>query len=196
MVGEVRLSENVQSVKGATEIVVHPEAAHRVVDRRIDAHGHPVGILSGDLLVHLEEVPVALADDVLSEPPDGCGEVEVDASFPRSDAEALVADLLGRARRDVSRCEVPVGGVAALEVIVPLILGNVARRSGVRRLPRHPDATVVAERLAHQGELRLMCAAGRDARRVDLREARVGERGTTAMRPPDCGRVRASGVGG
>jgi hypothetical protein len=80
-------------------------------------------------LVHVEEVAVARGDGVLAEPPDGVGEVEVDALAGRADAEAGVAELLGRARGDVARAEVAERGVFALEVVVPLLLGDVARRS-------------------------------------------------------------------
>ena len=59
--------------------------------------------------------------------------------------------------------------------------------SGGRLSPfclRHPDAAVVAQALAHQRELRLMLAAHRNAGRVDLREARVGEERAALVRAP------------
>ena len=84
-------------------------------------------------------------------------------------------DLLGVARRDVARHEVAEARILALEVVVALVLGNLLRRPLVALLLRHPDAAVVAQALAHQRELRLVVAADRNAGRVDLREARVGE---------------------
>jgi len=39
----------------------------------------------------------------------------------------------------------------------------------------HPDATVVAEGLRHEGQLTLVVAGNRDAGRVDLRVAGIGE---------------------
>src|SRR5690606_17091046 len=144
-----------------------------------------------DALVHLEEVAVALADGLLAEPFDGVGEVEVDAEAARSDAAPVVARLLGRARGDVARREVPEARVFALEVIVALGLGDLVGGALVARGLRHPAAAVVAERLAHERELRLVIAAHRDARRVDLREAGVRERRALAVRAPDGRRVRA-----
>ena len=61
---------------------------------------------------------------------------------------------------------------------------------------RHPDPAVVAQRLAHQGELGLVLAADRDAGRVDLGEAGVGEVGALAVGPPGGGHVAAHRVGG
>jgi len=94
--------------------------------------------------------------------------------------------------------QVAVGRVLSFQVIVAGILGNV----GLGSLPailllRHPDASVVAERLGHEGQLRLVVAADRDAGRVDLGVARVREE-----RAPACRRARSAvtlqprGVGG
>ena len=58
------------------QVVVHPQAAHGVVDGGIDAHRHLVGIFAGDALVHVEQVAVALLDDVLAEALDGVAEIE------------------------------------------------------------------------------------------------------------------------
>ena len=43
VVGEVRLAEHVQAGHRAHQVVVHPQPAHRVVDRRVDAHRHLYG---------------------------------------------------------------------------------------------------------------------------------------------------------
>ena len=61
---------------------------------------------------------------------------------------------------------------------------------------RHPDPAVVAQRLAHQGQLGLVLTGHRDAGRVDLGVAGVGEVGALAVRPPGGGDVAAHGVGG
>ena len=60
----------------------------------------------------------------------------------------------------------------------------------------HPDAAVVAQRLAHQGELGLVRAGDRDAGRVDLGVAGVGHVGALAVRAPGRGDVGAHRVGG
>src|SRR5215813_538673 len=64
--------------------------------------------------------------------------------------------------------------LAALEVVVAVVLGDLVRGAAVLVLLRHPDPAVVAERLAHQRELRLEVVARGDARGVNLRVAGVG----------------------
>ena len=63
------------------------------------------------------------------------------------------------------------------------------------RLLRHPHAAVVAQALAHQRELRLVRAGDRDAGRVNLRVAGVGEEGAALVRAPGRRDVRVHGVG-
>ena len=62
VIGEVRLAEHVQAGHVAHQVVVDPEPAHRVVDGGVDAHRDLVGVLVGDLLVHVEQVAVLLLD--------------------------------------------------------------------------------------------------------------------------------------
>ena len=134
VVGEVGLAEDEQARDVAHQVVVHPEPAHRVVRRRIDAHRHLVGVLAGDLLVHLEEVAVALLDRLLAEPLDGVGEVEVDAVLLRPDAAPLVDHRLGVAGGHVARHQVAEARVLALQEVVAVafrdLLGRAACRSG------------------------------------------------------------------
>ena len=59
----------------------------------------------------------------------------------------------------------------------------------------HPDAAVVAERLAHQGQLRLVLSRDRDARRMDLGETRIREERSPPVRAPDRRHVAAERVG-
>jgi hypothetical protein len=89
---------------------------------------------------------------------DRVGEVEVDAEPAGADAAALVADVLGGARGDVARDQVAEARVLALEVVVALVLGDLVPGGACRRALRHPDPAVVAQRLAHQRELRLVVA--------------------------------------
>ena len=67
VVGEVRFAEHVQPGDVAHQVVIHPQAAHRVVDGGVDAHRRLVRIFVGDLLIHLEEVAVLFLDDVDAE---------------------------------------------------------------------------------------------------------------------------------
>src|SRR5205814_4054203 len=111
-------------------------------------------------------------------------EIEIDGEPAVADAAAVVGHLLRVARRDVARDEVAERRVLPLEIVVALLLGNLLRRTRVAFLLRHPDASVVAQALAHEGELRLVLAAHRDARRVNLREARVREERAALVRTP------------
>src|SRR4028118_353093 len=94
VVGEVRLTDHEQAGDGRLQVVVDPQTAHRVVDRRVDPHGDLVGVLTRDLGVHVEEVAVLGLDGRPAQPLDGLGEVEVDAQAAGADAAALVADVL------------------------------------------------------------------------------------------------------
>src|SRR6185437_7480919 len=95
---------------------------------------------------------------------------------------------------DVTGDEVAEGRVDALQVVVALVLGDLVRRTVVALRLRHPDAAVVAQRLAHQRQLGLVVAGARDAGGVDLGEAGVGEVRAAPVRPPDGGRVGVHGI--
>src|SRR6185436_4502817 len=96
-----------------------------------------VRVLAGDALVHLEEVAVLCLDGRPAQPADRVREVQVDAEPAGADAAALVADVLRRARGDVTGDQVAERGVDPLEVVVPLVLTDVARRPGVPAGSRH-----------------------------------------------------------
>ena len=131
-----------------------------------------------------------------AEPLDRVGEVEVDPEAAGADPAALVADVLRGPGRDVAGHQVAERRVDPLQVVVALGLRDLPWVALVLPALRHPDPAVVAQRLAHQGELGLVVPADRDARRVDLGEARVGEVGALAVRPPGGGDVAAHRVGG
>ncbi len=196
VVGEVGLADREQPRDRGLEVVVDPQSAHRVVHRGVDPHGHLVRVLVGDPLVHVEEVAVLGLDHSPAHAPDGVGEVQVDALAAGAHSPALVAHVLRGAGGDVTGDEVAEGGVDPLQVVVALVLGDLVRRTGVALGLRHPDAAVVAQRLAHQGQLGLVVAGARDAGGVDLGEAGVGEVRAPPVRPPDRGRVGVHRVGG
>ena len=109
------------------QVVIDPEAAHRVVHGRVDSHRHLVGILAGDPLVDLEEIAVLLPDRVEPLPLDGVEQVEIDAVSARPHAAALVADLLGGTRGHVARHQVAEARVPALQEVIALVFGDVVR---------------------------------------------------------------------
>src|SRR5437016_11752929 len=128
VVGKVRLAEDEQAGYVAHQIVVHPQAAYRVMHRRIDAHRRLIRILAGDLFIHVEEVAVALADFVFAETFDGVGEIKINTETAWPNASPLIANLLRRARRDAAWGEVAVAGILAFEEIIAVCLGNLVRR--------------------------------------------------------------------
>ena len=195
VIREVRLAENVQAGDVAHQVVVDPQPAHDVVHGRVDAHRRLVRVLAGDALVHLEQVAVALLDGLAAEALERVGEVEVDRAAGRPDAAPLVADHLGVARRHVARHQVAEARVAPLEEVVALGLRDVLRCPMVALLLRHPDAAVVAQAFAHQGQLRLVLAALGNAGRVDLYVAGVGHVGAALGAAPGSGDVAVPGVG-
>ena len=100
-----------------------------VMRRRIDAHRHLVGVFVGDLLVHLEQIAVTLADGVLAQALDGIGKVQIDAPPARADAATVVALFLGRAGGDVTRGQIAEARILALQIIIALILGDLVGRT-------------------------------------------------------------------
>ena len=114
----------------------------------------------------------------------------------RPHAQPPVHHRLGVARRHVAGHEVAERRVLLLQEVVAVSLPDGRRGPGLVHVAGHPDAPVVAQRLRHEGQLRLELVAGRDARGVDLRVARVGERRPPPVRPPRRGDVAVHGVGG
>ena len=95
MVAEVRLTDAVEARDVGHQVVVDPEPTHGVVGGRVDPHRDVVRVLVGYAVVHLEEVGVAVLDDVAPLPCDGVGEVEEHTVLQRADATARVDHALG-----------------------------------------------------------------------------------------------------
>ena len=92
---------------------------------------------------------------------DGVREVEVDAPADtvdlRTDTASVVTLVLRCPGRDVAGHEIAERRVNALEVVVAILFGDVAGiLVAVRGVLGHPDASVVAQRLAHQRQLGLV----------------------------------------
>src|SRR3954462_13645714 len=175
VIGKVCLPDDMEPWDGAHQVVIDPEPAHGIVDRRENPHRHPIGIVIGDPLVHLEQIAVAVADGLLPEPADDVGKMQIDAESTLPHPAAFVADFLGGAGRDVTRSEVAEAGVLPLQEIVPLTLWNLTRSSFLPTPLRHPDPAVVPERLAYSRQLRLVFADHRYKGGVNLGIARIGK---------------------
>ena len=90
--------------------------------RRVDAHRDLIRILAGDLLVHVEQVAIPLADNIFTEPLDGIRKVKIDAPPARADAAAGITGFLGRTGGDVPGREVAVAGILAFEIVIAVRL--------------------------------------------------------------------------
>ena len=94
MVREVTFADSEQALNRCLQFVVNPDAAHGVVAGGEDHHGGLVRVVVGNHLVHVEEVAVAVAHDVLAEALDGVLEVDVDA--------VVVVDSIGNPKKIAS----------------------------------------------------------------------------------------------
>src|SRR5205814_4131858 len=91
MIGKVRFAEDKEPRHVAHQVVIHPKAAHGVMNRRIDAHRDTISIFAGNFLIHIEEILVALAYNRFAEPLNSVGEIEINAEAAWADAVALIA---------------------------------------------------------------------------------------------------------
>ena len=213
VVTEVALTNGEETLHRSLQLIIYPDATHSVVDSGINHHGvvvfHAVdlvgqltGVDVGDFLIHVEEVAIALAHHVDAQAVDGLAEVEEHGLAGIVHAIALVAALLGGAAGHVARHEVAKGGIATLEVVVALLLGDVAalylavlQTLSVVDALRHPDAAVVAQRLAHEGELRLLVAVAWYAGGVYLHIGGVSKVGALAVASHGGAHVASHSVG-
>ena len=90
VVGEVCFADGVKSGHRCHQVVIHPEAAHRVVNGRIDSHGSFIWVLTRYALVHVEKIAVALIDDLLAQAFDRLRKIQINAQAG-SYTEAFVA---------------------------------------------------------------------------------------------------------
>src|SRR6185369_2713136 len=164
---------------------------------RIHAHRALVAVLVGDFLIHLEQVAVTFTDGIFTKPLDRVGKIQVYTTPTATDAATVIALLLGGTGSDITWCQVSVGGILALQIIITVIFSDLIRMfAAIFLLLWNPYATVVPERLGHQGQLGLVVACLRDAGRVNLGVAGVGKESAFFVGFP-VGRNRAPhGVGG
>ncbi len=196
MVGEVRLPQHKQARKVAHQVIVDPQTTHRVVHGGKNPHGRLVGILPGDLVVHVKKVRIPLLHRLLPEPTDRLGEIQIHPEARLAHPPALVTHPLRRPGGDIPRRQVAVARIEPLQEIVTLPFRNLRRGAPVPLLLGYPDATVIAERFGHQRELGLVIPRDRDAGRVDLGETGVGKERPPPVGPPDRRGVRPAGIGG
>ena len=144
MVREVGLTDRVQARHRGHQVVVHPKATHRVVDGRIDPHRLLVWVLTGNPVVHIEQVPVLLGDGIHAVTGDGYLEVKEHTVLQWAYAPALVTHRFGITRRHVTWHQVSKGRVFAFQVVVAFSLGDLGGHACVVVCVGYPDATIVA----------------------------------------------------
>src|SRR5262249_13846993 len=185
VIREVCFADRVQAGNRRHQVVIHPEAPHRVVDGWVDSHWNFVWILAGDAFIHVEEIAISLADALLAETLDGVGEIKVDAQAAFADSAAIIAHSLRVARRYVTRNKIAEAGILSLEIVIPLVFRYLVRRSRITFLFRNPNPAVIPKRFAHQCELRLIFATDGNTGGVNLSETRIREGGAALVSAPD-----------
>ena len=203
MVGEVGFADGVEARNRGLQVIVDPDTTHGIVDGRIDHHRLLPRGAGGDLLIHVEEVAVALSNALVTQALDSIREIEEHGLTRLVHTETGVATLLGGAGSDVTRHEVTEGRIAALQVVIAVRLRDLggldfmlAELLHILFLLRHPDTAVVTQRLGHQGQLALLVAVDRNTSRVDLREAGISEISTLTIALHGSGTVAVHGVRG
>src|SRR5260370_8760487 len=127
-------------------IEVDPQAAHRVVHGREDAHRIEVRVFADEPLVDLEHAGELLAKQLARQ----MRHVEIDlvlvlAALGVVDASLFVeAPLEELAARNVARDEIAVRRILLFEEVVARVLGNVSPRPMLLRIARHPHAPSLA----------------------------------------------------
>ena len=94
VVREVSLTDSEETGDRGLQLVVNPDTTHGVVDSGEDHHRSLVGVLVGDLLIHIEEVTIASTYYILTEALDSVLEVEEYGQASVVNTEACIATLL------------------------------------------------------------------------------------------------------
>ena len=113
-----------------------------------------------------------------------------------ANAPAFVTNFLCRARRNISGRKIAVARIFSLEIIIAIRFRDFARRlPGVFFAPWDPDTSIVAQRLGHERQLRLMFATDRDAGGMNLGEGGIGKERAPFVSAVGGGHIAAAGVG-
>src|SRR5258708_1203249 len=117
MIAEIGFTQNEKARNIAHELIIDPQAAHGVMDRRVNAHRRFIGIFPRDLFIHLKEVAIAAFNSLKTKALDGVGKIQIHAKAMIANAATLITYLFGRARADIARGEVAIAWIFALEII-------------------------------------------------------------------------------
>src|SRR5213593_1420448 len=162
---------------------------------RIDSHRHLVGIFTGNLSVHVEQIAVTLTDPLPAKAFDGVAKIQVNAEASWTDSATLVAYDFDISRSHVARNEISEAWIFPFQEIIAFLFRNLIGRTSIAFFPGNPNATVVTQRLAHQRQLRLIIAAHRHAGGMGLRETWISKSRAALVSAPDGRTIRTLGVG-
>src|SRR5439155_19391407 len=118
VIRKIRLAEHKEARHVAHQVVIHPEAAHGVMNSGIDAHRDTISILAGNFLIHVEEILIPLAHNRFAEPLNGGGEVEINTKAAWANAAPLIADFSRGARRKIARTQIAEARIFSFEEII------------------------------------------------------------------------------
>ena len=131
----------------------------------------------------------------------GIGKIEVDRKACCSYAKAGITAFLGSPRGHIARHEIPEGRIATFEVIVATIFVQFGRFHlafayflSIFGKFGNPDASVVAQTFAHQGQFRLVIAVHRNAGRMDLCETGIAKESALFVCFPDGTAIGSHGI--
>ena len=117
------------------------------MDRWVYAHWGLVGVLTGDVLIHVEQVPVLGSHCCFAVAFNSGFKVEVYAVLQSSNTFALVDNCFRVSRGNISRNEIAESWVLALKVVVTFAVRNLAWGAGVIKCIRYPDTAIISEGL-------------------------------------------------
>ncbi len=127
VVGEIRFADHEQSGDSRHQLIIHPQPAHRVMDRRINAHRNFVRILICDAFIHFEQVAVALANFVNAQPLDRIREIEINAEPVFAHSAPFIAHRFRIPRSNVAGHQIAETRIPSFKVVVALGFGNLIR---------------------------------------------------------------------
>ncbi|SKS15482.1 Uncharacterised protein [Mycobacteroides abscessus subsp. abscessus] len=113
---------------------------------RVYAHWSLVRIFAGDPFVHREKVAVFGFYGVEAQSGDCVVKIKIDTQATGSYAASFVANVLGGARSYVTGDQVAERRVDAFEVIIAVLVRDLAGLALITGLFGHPDSAVVAQR--------------------------------------------------
>src|SRR5262249_26377272 len=138
VIREISFTYRVKAWNCRHQVVVDPQAAHCVVDRRIDSHRSFVRIFTGDPFVHVEQISVSFGNHLLAEALNRVLKIQVDTQAA-SNTTSFIAYCFRIARCDVAGNQISEAWIFPFEVIVALRFRYLTWRPRVPGLLRNPD---------------------------------------------------------